>query len=467
MATTVLQSSTGKDLCSICQTLTDGKPKPGILPCLGCQQIFCYQHIGEHRQYLADQLDTVVVNERNNLVEIISKLEENCDEYTMQQVKEIDDWELKSNELIRQVAENVRRQLHRMALEECDHLRARFGLLSTELNDKREAENYFEKDIEVLRHKFKQLKYDIENISLKVDTNEELQTMELINIKKKPSSSDSFIDHLLMTQKPVKSINLRNNGKMYGINENLLAFDQYGARDIDLYNTTDGSLKTMSRLGEYCSELCYSTYLQSFLYTICLRRPQRYELYQWSIITNREPEQLKLNNEKGFFTMTCYETNLVGVLHDNTIEKWKLNGLKLEARWRTPMSCEHDESIIRIKMNSQYYALMIKKCDDYYFQLRNSTMSIIGSVKVGYGHSLDLISLPNESGWLMLTHDFQNRKSAYVIDNQLNVHEQKHILSENVSGIVVQGKTVIIRYTEQKNDGSKTKRGRIEYYEWK
>jgi hypothetical protein len=252
------------DLCVICRTLADEKPKPGILPCLGCQQLFCYQHIGQHRQHLADQLDTVVVNERNNLLEITSKLEENCDKYTVEQMKEIDDWELKTHEVIKQLAENARRKLHQMALDECDNLRARFTLLSTELNDKRESDSYFEKDIEVLKYKFHQLKYDIEHVGFRIDVNNELQKMELINIKKKPSGSDSFIDHLLLTQKPIKSINVRNDGVMYAVNENLLAFDHNGARDIDLYNTNDGSLKTMTRSDEYCSDLCYSTYLQAF-----------------------------------------------------------------------------------------------------------------------------------------------------------------------------------------------------------
>ena len=212
----------GSDLCAICRTLADEKAKPGILPCLGCQQLFCYQHIGQHRQHLADQLDTVVVNERNNLLEITSKLEENCDKYTVEQMKEIDDWELKTHEVIKQLAENARRKLHKMALDECDNLRARFTLLSTELNDKRESDSYFEKDIEVLKYKFHQLKYDIENVGFKIDVHNELQTMELINIKKKPSGSDSFIDRLLLTQKSIKSINVRNDGVMYAVNENLL-----------------------------------------------------------------------------------------------------------------------------------------------------------------------------------------------------------------------------------------------------
>ena len=101
MATTATIFSSMADLCIICQTLPNGKPKPGILPCLGCEQLFCYQHIGQHRQYLRDQLDTIVINERNSLCEIISKLEENCDQYTVEQLKDIDDWEIKSHKVIK------------------------------------------------------------------------------------------------------------------------------------------------------------------------------------------------------------------------------------------------------------------------------------------------------------------------------------------------------------------------------
>ncbi len=48
------------------------------------------------------------------------------------------------------------------------------------------------------------------------------------------------------------------------------------------------------------------------------------------------------------------------------------------------MSCEENKSIETIRMNSYYYALMISKLDGYYFELRNSATSIIGSVKIEY-----------------------------------------------------------------------------------
>ncbi|CAF1478685.1 unnamed protein product [Rotaria sordida] len=454
------------DFCVICQTLTGEKPKPGILPCLGCQQLFCYQHIGQHRQQLADQLDIFVVNERNNLFEITAKLEKNCDQYTINQMKEIDDWEFETHEIIKQLAENARQKLHKMALDECDNLRARFNLLSAELNDKRESDSYFESDIEALKYKFHQLKYDMENVAFKIDVNNDLQTMELINIKKKPSGSDSFIDQILLTQKPIKSINIPNDGLMYAVNTNLLAFHHGGAREIDLYNTNDGSLKTMTRTGNYGNDLCYSAYLQSFLYLIQQRGPKRCDLYRWNITYNSEPEKINLENTQNISSITCYEANLI-VVHGNTIiEKWKLNDLKLDARWRTPVSCEQNESIKTVQMTSQYYSLVINKYDGCHFELRNSTMSRIGSVKVINDYIINPISLPNESGWLFYYRSGCTSYS-YVIDNQLNIHQQKYILAVKVNDIVAQGKTVIIRYDGEANDASKRKRGCIEYYEWK
>ena len=62
------------------------------------------------------------------------------------------------------------------------------------------------------------------------------------------------------------------------------------------------------------------------------------------------------------------------------------------------MSCERNESIQDIRMNSQYYALVIKKIDGYYFQLRNSAMSIIGNVEIEYNYLFNLKNLPDESG---------------------------------------------------------------------
>ncbi|CAF4214706.1 unnamed protein product [Rotaria magnacalcarata] len=395
MATTAANASSSTSICTICQTFADEKPKPGILPCLGCQQLFCYQHIGQHRQNLADQLDTVVINERNNLFENISKLEENRDQYVEQQVKEINDWELKSFEIIKETAENARLTLHATALSEC---------------------------------------------------------------------VDSFIDHLLLTQIPTKSINARNSGRIYAVNENLLAFEHHDARDIDLYDTVDSSMKTMSRTDDGGFNLCYSTYLQSFLYLIRSRRPEWYHLYQWSIIGHGEPKKLELNISEKIYQITCYETNLLVLSHSFTIEKWKLNSLKLDTRWRKPMTCEQDESIQMIRMNSLYYALVVEKPDDCCFELRNNSMSIIGSVKVIYHYSLELINLPNEIGWLLFY--YYNTRNPYIIDNQLNKHEQKFMEALQVKDIVTQGKYMIIRYDKQANDISKTKKDCIEYYQW-
>ena len=179
-----------------------------------------------------------------------------------------------------------------------------------------------------------------------------------------------------------------------------------------------------------------------------------------------EPEKMDLGNTVKISTKICYETSLIVVLNNNTIEKWKLNGLKLDTRWRTPISCEGNESIGRIGMTSQYYALMINKVDGYHFELRNSTMSRIGSVKTNDYLTYYLVSLPNESGWLFYDR-FQNKNYSYVIDNQLNIHEQKYLSTVKVKDIVVQGNTVIIHYDGQANDGSETNQGRIEYYEWK
>ncbi|CAF2124192.1 unnamed protein product [Rotaria magnacalcarata] len=263
--------------------------------------------------------------------------------------------------------------------------------------------------------------------------------MELISIKKKPSTSDSFIDHLLLTQIPTKSINARNSGRIYAVNENLLAFEHHDARDIDLYDTVDSSMKTMSRTDDGGFNLCYSTYLQSFLYLIRSRRPEWYHLYQWSIIGHV-------------------------LSHSFTIEKWKLNSLKLDTRWRKPMTCEQDESIQMIRMNSLYYALVVEKPDDCCFELRNNSMSIIGSVKVIYHYSLELINLPNEIGWLLFY--YYNTRNPYIIDNQLNKHEQKFMEALQVKDIVTQGIYMIIRYDKQANDISKTKKNCIEYYQW-
>lgn len=465
MAASTSTASAGTTLCIICQTLTDNKSKIGTLLCLGCQQSFCYEHIGQHRRQLADQLHTFVVDERNNLREIISKLEEDYDQYTVKLRKDIDDWEQSSHEAVSQIAGRTREKLREMSLKECQNLRERYDRLSDELNIKQESETYFENDIELLKRKFQELKDDIDNFGLKVDIKQQLQSMEIIDIKKKPSSSDSFIDRILLSCKPIKSLNTQNDGVMYVVNDNLVAIEMEGAKYINLYNSTDGSVNMMSRYGAYASLVCYSTYLQSFLYFI-RHRGSEGNLYQWNVISNGEHTKLELDDRDRcqISALTCYETNMILIWRDSSIEQWNLTNKKLEKEWIKPMSCESDETILNVGMNSHHYALFIKRSDGHYFHLRNTAMSKIGIVKVeNYG--MNPISLPNQSGWLVF-HRFSNNKPPYVIDNQLNVYVQKYAFETKVQDIDVQGTTLIIRYAEDVKDAKKSKGSFIEYYTW-
>jgi hypothetical protein len=468
MAASTATTSAGTILCIICQTLTTDKPKLGILLCLGCQESFCYGHIGQHRQQLADQLNTYVVDERNHLCDIISKLEDNYDQHTEQLRKNIDDWEQSSHEAISQIAERTREKLREMSLNECRNLRERYDRLSAELNSKRESETYFVNDIEVLKRKFHELKDDIENFGLNVDIEQQLQSIEFINIKKKPSSSDSFIDHLLLSKKPIKSLNTQNNGAMYGISDNLLAIEMDGAKYVNLYDSSDGSVNKMDRFGACASLVCYSTYLQSFIYFIRHRGSEGY-LYRWNVMSDGEHTKLELNDRDRceISALTSYKTNLVLVWRDDSIEKWNLNNLnnlKLEKEWIKPTSCESNETILNVGMNSQHYALLIRQSDGHYFHLRNTAMSKIGIVKTD-NYGMNQISLPNESGWLVFYRN-SNDKPPYVIDNQLNVYVQKYVFEAKVRDIDVQGTTVIIRYAEDIKDAKKSSRGLIEYYTW-
>jgi hypothetical protein len=55
MATTT-SSSSSRNSCDICD-----KSK-GISKCEGCEKIFCYNHFGNHRQELYEQLNEITVN---------------------------------------------------------------------------------------------------------------------------------------------------------------------------------------------------------------------------------------------------------------------------------------------------------------------------------------------------------------------------------------------------------------------
>lgn len=85
----------GKFKCVAC------KKEKVAYPCSGCSQLFCFNHLGEHRQQLTLQLNDLEHN-RNILLENLTEQKINSEKYSL--IEQINQWKKDSIEKIEQTA---------------------------------------------------------------------------------------------------------------------------------------------------------------------------------------------------------------------------------------------------------------------------------------------------------------------------------------------------------------------------
>ncbi len=97
-------SSPSKKSCVSC-----GNKAMGIFRCEGCLNVFCRKHLNEHRHFLSNQLDEIVLEHDTLQHTIIENQSKQNNQHSA--VKEIDRWEKDSIMKIQQLAEEARQQV--------------------------------------------------------------------------------------------------------------------------------------------------------------------------------------------------------------------------------------------------------------------------------------------------------------------------------------------------------------------
>jgi hypothetical protein len=149
----IMASSSDTSLCASCKLHSSTtKPKPGIVNCIGCQKIFCIQHIGEHRQELVAELEAIVC-QRNTIQEPLgSSLFDVSTEHAL-----IDTWITATIDLVNKAAAGARQKLENLVMKRRDDLKAKCQELTGQIESFHQSENYFERDLANLKTSFEQL----------------------------------------------------------------------------------------------------------------------------------------------------------------------------------------------------------------------------------------------------------------------------------------------------------------------
>ncbi|CAF1367071.1 unnamed protein product [Adineta steineri] len=142
----------GKARCATCDK------EKGILKCEGCLLTFCYNHAVDHRQELNKKMENVIY--KSDLIQQ-TLAERTIDLKNNSRMKEINDWEYKSIEKIRQTSEEARKELKHTA-DHITQVKVRLNNLMEEIRQSYQENNYYETDLHQWKSTLSQLEEELQ-----------------------------------------------------------------------------------------------------------------------------------------------------------------------------------------------------------------------------------------------------------------------------------------------------------------
>jgi chromosome segregation ATPase len=143
--------------CSMCEKGT------GKYFCIGCEEYFCKKDFHNHREILNNELDGFV-EDRNTLQEKIAKATQQKN-ILSPLLLQIDDWQKKMIENVKQAAEQARQHVIRMLNSKQIEINSKFEKFSQELINLKETEDFVEPDLKRLKQTINQLNQDLKHLA--------------------------------------------------------------------------------------------------------------------------------------------------------------------------------------------------------------------------------------------------------------------------------------------------------------
>ena len=168
-----MATATGKDRCITCS-----KEKRVVI-CGGCLQLFCFDHLPDHRQELSAQLDDIEVH-RDVFRQTLTEQTIHPQKHSL--IKEIDRWEEYSIRKIQQAANECRQQILQYTTEHVTNMEVNLAKLTDRLRQARQENDFNEIDLNGFREKLTQLE-------------EKLDKSETVSIQQ---SSTSLVNEIVV-----------------------------------------------------------------------------------------------------------------------------------------------------------------------------------------------------------------------------------------------------------------------------
>ncbi|CAF1619818.1 unnamed protein product [Adineta ricciae] len=178
-----MASGNGKSRCFTC-----GKEKRAVR-CEGCLQVFCYDHLTDHRQELNKQLDHIE-HTRDLFRQTLNEQMNHPQIHLL--VKQIDQWEEDSIKTVQQTASECRQLLVQHTTKNVHNIEVNLAKLSDHLKRIRSENDFNEVDLSQFNQKLKQLAEKLDklcNVSIQQDPT---PLIHKISVVVSSSMSNSF-----------------------------------------------------------------------------------------------------------------------------------------------------------------------------------------------------------------------------------------------------------------------------------
>jgi hypothetical protein len=175
----------------------------GILICDGCQQIFCGKHVSEHRQNLAEQLDSIM--QEHDLLQ--HETEQISIDHSS--LRKIDQWEKESVQKIRLTAETARKNLQEKLNQSKQRLSKICHDMAVDIRSSRVADDYSENDFIRWSEQLKTLELEITSSSLINIIEDKKSIIHLIKIESNESNNNESLSNNKQPSLSTSSSNLK------------------------------------------------------------------------------------------------------------------------------------------------------------------------------------------------------------------------------------------------------------------
>ncbi|CAF1188846.1 unnamed protein product [Adineta steineri] len=153
--------------------------------CKGCSKEFCLIHLTEHQQRLNEELNHII-NEYDQFKQIMNEQEQNPQNLLL--IKQINEWETNSIEIIQRKAQNCRKSVIKYSQNFLNGIEMKFNDLSEQIKQNRDENEFNEINLEYLRNQLIKITLELNKpsgVSIEQDSQPFINEISVISLEKR------------------------------------------------------------------------------------------------------------------------------------------------------------------------------------------------------------------------------------------------------------------------------------------